>query len=789
MLRTEPPRTPTDKIPAASRHKKFKKQNNNNKMAALQTLRNKPALLMSVIGGALLLFIVTLTDLNSCSRPNVEAEVNGQELTVQDFEAQVGKEESLLQLLSMGSLTDDQKNNIREDLFERFQQVQLIKKQADKLGITVTDEDVQFALSNVDIQGIQQKLQRMQYGQMSWAAFSYAERIMILLGNYRVAPTIEAYKQFLKTIDQQIAQAKQQNAADAVEQLQSMKDACLYAESQIADDVMLNKYLSLIALGQLSNPVSAKIDYAENATTVDYEMAIVPFSTITDDQVKVTDEDLKKVYDEHKSLFRIYQPSRDLKIISVGVTASNADQQNIFAQVRAVEDSLRGATTAEQVEKIMRSSKTDAEYQNAYFSKKYLENNNQTALVAAIDSLKGSSVLATKLEAANGRDTQAYISAYKLVGTVTTPDSLRVVQLIIDDKAKADSIAAALKAGSSYAAQAKKYDADLKKLQSVVDTSWVNMPFYVAASTQNDTTNTLEYTHISQVPTGKTTVLFAGQTQDGKPAYSVLTVIETKGGSEKYNIAAVRYPVTFSTQTYNGKRAALQEFLAKNRTIADIEKNALKAGFTVISRPNFTTSDAMQYRTSIGGEGAKSAFIWAYDEAKAGEISAVFECGKENDQLLVIAVEGINDGDYLAWNNPTIKTQLEMLARQEKKAEKILEMTKNVKNIEAAKAVKGAQTDTQTNFPISQIANFEPTVAGALQRMKAGEFSGAVKGQQGIAFIKLIKKNFDEKGFEAAKTQSMQNGVQQKLYSIFQTNSFFNTLSNKGKIKDNRYKF
>ena len=68
-------------------------------MAALQTLRNKPALLMSVIGGALLLFIVTLTDLNSCSRPNVEAEVNGQELTYENYEAQVRDEENVQSLL------------------------------------------------------------------------------------------------------------------------------------------------------------------------------------------------------------------------------------------------------------------------------------------------------------------------------------------------------------------------------------------------------------------------------------------------------------------------------------------------------------------------------------------------------------------------------------------------------------------------------------------------------------------------------------------------------------------
>ena len=65
-------------------------------MAALQTLRNRPGLLMSVIGGALLLFIVTLTDLNSCATPDKVGEVAGKEIKYQAFEQDVAQEENLM---------------------------------------------------------------------------------------------------------------------------------------------------------------------------------------------------------------------------------------------------------------------------------------------------------------------------------------------------------------------------------------------------------------------------------------------------------------------------------------------------------------------------------------------------------------------------------------------------------------------------------------------------------------------------------------------------------------------
>lgn len=84
------------------------------------------------------------------------------------------------------------------------------------------------------------------------------------------------------------------------------------------------------------------------------------------------------------------------------------------------------------------------------------------------------------------------------------------------------------------------------------------------------------------------------------------------------------------------------------------------------------TSDAMTARMSIGGEGAKDAFTWAFDEAEVGNVSQVYECGKNNDQLLVLCVTGIHDGKYLEWNTPSVKRQLEALVMQDKKAEKTL---------------------------------------------------------------------------------------------------------------------
>ena len=116
----------------------------------------------------------------------------------------------------------------------------------------------------------------------------------------------------------------------------------------------------------------------------------------------------------------------------------------------------------------------------------------------------------------------------------------------------------------------------------------------------------------------------------------------------------------------------------------------------------------MNIRYSIGGEGAKQAFMWAFDEAKAGEVSRDFECGKNSDQLLVIAVSAINDGDYLAWDNANVKAQLRQLVMQDKKAEMIMAKLKNVNSIAAAKATKGVDINTQPSIALPRASSLGP---------------------------------------------------------------------------------
>lgn len=751
-------------------------------MAALQTLRNKPALLMSIIGGALLLFIVTLVwEGNPFGAPNVEAEVNGKELTYEDYRSQIENEESILALL-LGGTTDQQKKQIEAQVWERFVTNTVIADEAEALGLSVTEEDVRNALSNVSPQQLQQLAYALQSGQANLLQVPAAQKIMIFVAQSGFPTTMEGYKQFLTTIDQQMKQA--QSNPEAAERLAQMKAACLYMESQIAGELMQQKYFTLIQYGTQGNPVSGKMDYAEATMTYDVDMAMVPYSMVDDKDIKITDEDLKAKYEEVKELYRVGQPSRDLKMINVKINPSVKDNDKLFAQLNTIADSLKSAKTADEVVKVMKSGRSEITYNNVYLPKSAFEEGRLYDIAAALDSMAVGTVVLPTMSPRDENGLQ-HITTYKLVGQKATPDSVQYCMVAAESKALADSVIAAANGGKTLAQIAKEFGKRLLAPEQLKgDTLWQATPYYVDAKPAQDSTATT-YTDLCQIPVGEVGCFSQVDPQSGRTIYWVAKVLQTKASTMKYNVAIAKYPVKFSTETFNDAARKLNDFLAKSKTIADIEKNAAKSGYTITELPNFTTTDAMNQRINIGGEDTKNAFMWAFDKAEAGQVSQIYKCGDNTDQLIVLAVENINDDDYRAWNLPSVKTQLEMLVSQDKKAEKILAQVKNVKTFEQAKGVKGVLTQ---NMPGTNVFSLDPALAGAIERVQKG-FTGTVKTMSGIAMAQVNgSKNATEQKFDFAAMAPQL--AQMRMNSILgRGGNILETLVKKADINDQRYKF
>lgn len=760
-------------------------------MAALQTLRNKPALLMSIIGGALLLFIVTLViDGNPLGAPNVEGTVNGKKLTYEDYHKLIENEQNVYALFSPQGLSEQQKARIEQNVWENFKSNRIIETEAEEFGLKVTEDDVRNALDNVSQQQLYGLMNALQNNQVDLQQVAAAQKIILLVAQNGMQPNMAGYKQFLTQLDQQLKQIKQNinqpGMAELQEQFVSVKNACLYLESCIPGDLLRQKYFMLAQVGLLANPVSGKMDYNDNLTSYSIDLAYVPSSSVEDKAVSVTDEDLKAKYEELKPLFRNNQPSRDLKMINVTVRPSAKDNDNLRAQLETIADSLRNADTAEKVMKVMKGTRTELPYQNVYLAKEFYTENNFYEVASAIDTMRPGMVVMPTMGAPD-RDGVRHITTFKLVDTKITADSIQVASLFMPTRSLADSAYADLKAGMSYAELTKNYAKRAGLPEGYkADSSWMPMSMYVDNVHANDSTAKHLYSHVSQLQKGESGVVEQVNPENGTPFYVVATVIDTKGSSTKYNVAVAQYPVKFSDETYNNEMRRLNEFLAKNKTIKDIEANAAKAGYTVTSMPATTAEVAMNQYFNMGGEATKQAFKWAFDEAEAGQVSPeIYKCGTNTDHLVVIAVEHVNDGDYREWNAPSVKEQLNTLVMQDKKSAKIMEQLKNVKTYEQAKAAKGAIAQS---FPSTNLSNQDASLAGAVQRIGKGKFTGPIKTSYGVMMAQVNGVTPPAEAFNFANL--LPGLIQKNASSIFGGQSnIFSSMVNAADVEDLRYRF
>ena len=133
-------------------------------MAALQTIRSKGALLVGVLGLALFAFIAeeffrSIETTSNMDRSQV-GEVFGKKLSIQDFQTMVDEQSEVTKLQMRmqgqdGNLTDQQTEQIREQVWQQFVQDQMVKHECEKLGIYVTDGEVQEALRLGNAQSLQ----------------------------------------------------------------------------------------------------------------------------------------------------------------------------------------------------------------------------------------------------------------------------------------------------------------------------------------------------------------------------------------------------------------------------------------------------------------------------------------------------------------------------------------------------------------------------------------------------------------------------------------------------------
>lgn len=711
-------------------------------MATLQKIRSKGPLLVIVIGLALFAFIAG--DAWKVLQPHQGkqdvGEVNGEVLSAQDYQKMVDELSEVIKLTNgLNSLTEDQLNNVKDQVWQSYVNNKLIAEQAEKLGLKVTDAEIQSIID----QGTHPLLMQTPFRNPQTGMFDK-----------------DMLKKFL--VDYANLNASQM-PAQYVEYYQKMGAFWQFVEKTLAQSTLAEKYQNLLTKSLISNPVAAEDAFNSRTEQSDLLLAGVPYSSINDSTVQVSDSEIKDRYNEKKEQFKQLVETRDIRYIDVKVVPSDADRKAVEKEVTEYSNQL--ASTTADFGTFVRSTGSSVNYSDVPVSKSVFP----ADVASRLDSTNVNEVYGPYYN-----QTDDSFNAFKLLAKVSSPDSIqfRQIQVYADTEEKtktlADSIYNALKGGADFAAVAKIYG-------QTGEATWVNAQSWEGSELDADNSKFIN-TLLNQ-PVNELANLNMGQ------ANLILQVMNKKSMQTKYKVAVVKREVEFSKETYNAAYNKFSQFVAQNTTIDSMVKNAEESGYTLMPRTDL--SSAEHY---VGGvRSTREALKWIF-AAKPGEVSPLYECG-ENDHLMVVALDKIHEAGYRDINS--VAEMLRAEIRRDKKAEKIMEEMKKYNSIAQVKGMKDAVSDSVKHVTFSAPAyisvtrSSEPVIGAVAAKTAANKVSAPIKGNGGVYMIQVYAKEKGSEKFDAKQEETTLTNMAVRIAG----NQLINDLYQKAKVVDQRYLF
>ena len=715
-------------------------------MAALGTIRKRGVILVCIISFGLFAFIAEEAFRSCDSAKNNErqqiGEVFGEKISVQEFQKLVDEYTEVIKMQQgQDNLPEEQMNQVKDMVWNSYIQNKIVAHEAEKLGLTVTDAELQDILKT----GTNPMLAQTPFVNQQTGRFD-----------------VSALQKFLA--DYKAQKANPSANAQMMDQYTKIYNYWSFIEKTLRQQTLAQKYQSLLAHCFLSNPVEAKMAFKEENEESKIQLAAFPYSDIQDDKVKVVESDLKAKYDEMKARFKQPVESRDIKFVDIQVEASQADRAALNKEFAGYHTQL--AAAADPTEVVRKSASTVA-----YLGIPVGKDAFPSDIAATLDSMAVGATTAVKANKADNT-----LNIVKLVNKQQLPDSIqyRVIQVaaasVAEAKTKADSIQGAISGGADFEAIAKKYGQTGEK-------AWMTTRQYEFAQSM-DKDNKAFINALNTQAVNATSQLQLGQ------GYVILQVCDRKAMIEKYTAAVIKKNIDFSQDTYRTAYNKFSSFVSANQTADEIVKNAAKSGYKVQDLKDITT--ATHYVANI--HSTREALKWIF-EAKEGSVSPMYECGN-NDHLLVVVLDKINRIGFRGLDDPQVKEMVKAEVIKDKKAEMIEAKLNGVKNIAAAKS-KGAKVSevNQITFAapvfVASAGASEPALSGAVSATKKGAFSAhPVKGNAGVyLFLVINKSNRPVKFNEKAQEQK----CRQK--SMQYAGNFMNELYLNANVVDNRYLF
>jgi len=505
---------------------------------------------------------------------------------------------------------------------------------------------------------------------------------------------------------------------------------------------------------------------AKSFATISYVQ--VPYQTISDSTIKVTDAEIETYVKKHKDLFK-QEAGRMISYVGFSQLPSKEDS----ARTRGVVEGLKNAFAAETNDRAFLAKNTSTiDFDTNYLPKSRIQSSFTDSIVRMpVGSVYGPYV-----------DNKNYVIA-KMLGSKTLPDSANVRHILIatvnaqtgqpvlEDsiaKKRADSIYNAINAGANFAMLAMQYSSDGSK-----DKGGDLGTFGYGAMVP-------EFNKFSfEKPVGSKGVV---RTQFG---YHIMEVLSQKGSSPAYKIGFLAKEIFADEQTINkASNDAIK--LSAEKDPKKFKAYAEKNGLSIITLPTVIKENDAQVGQM---QDARQLVRWVF-EAKKGDVSEPMPVG---DQFIVAVVdkifeEGTQDAE-------TARPMAENAIREEKKAEQIIKALGANPTLETAAAkysvqVLTAGADSSITFKsqiIKELGNEPKVIGAAFNKANLNKVAAPIAGKAGVFVIRV--NSIADKAVDPAEDKVQIRAQQTAALRSAAVGNWFEGLRKKATIKDNRSKY
>ncbi len=703
-------------------------------MSTLGSIRKRSTLLLSVIGIAMLAFI--LGDFMQSKRSGGGGStfvgvVAGEEISIQTFEERVQKGIENWKTQNQNStLNQGVIAQIRNSIWDEYIRELILGEEFEELGIDVDSE----------------------------------EMFELFQGN-NVHPEISKIQVFQDPITKQFDRARMIQYMKNLENDQNgeARAQWLDYEKYMRKLRKNSKYNRLVQQGIYVSTAEARMYFNNGNEKVSFEYVSVPFNDIVDSLVDVSDAETKDYYKSHLDGFQ-QDESRNVDYVVFAVAPSVEDEENTKSNLSALVETFAAYDDFE------------------VFVKRNSDNTNSIFNFSKEDGIldtNASSLFAEEKGAVIGPYllTEGTYRVAKLVDVQYRPDSVEARHILIAPtqtmsldsvNKRMEKLKLDLEKGTDFSDMAQKESEDKGTAIKGGDLGWFKEGAMVPEFNEvSFTANKGEFTIV--------------QSQFG---VHLIEVTKKSRAVKKVKIAYIDRTVEPSSETFHSYYTKAAQFA---RTLLDSDTTSfddlVTANTSLVKRDQTKVLPSTQNISGL--ENSRSMVKWM-SNASLGQVSEVFEF---SNNYVVATLTKINtEGDIPLED---LKEEIESKVRKEKKGKMIVEKI-NASSfttlIELATKMKSqVLTATNTTFLSNQIQNLgiEPDLVGVVCAAEKDVITEPVIGRNSIFVIKVLNKNEEISNGDFSQQQ-------QQLSKTLQQNAAFsayNVLKENAEIVDNRNDF